>query len=109
MTGKRYEWRYDSRLQIERPHLRVDLEDLTMEEREEFEVMCQQACSQIPVRIQSLEKEYMEKFKVLERMEEDDDFFTLLNEMNEISSRISDLNVLFLHIEGRFLASHSHV
>ena len=67
--------------------------------------MCQQVCSRIPIQIQAFEDAYMKRFAELEQVEEDDTFYVLLNEMNELSSCISDLNVLFLHIEGRFLAS----
>lgn len=103
-----FELQYDARLNIERPLLHVAYEELTEEEREEFEVLCQKVCSRIPVQIQNFEREYMKRFAELEQMEEDSQFYVLLDEMNEISSCISDLNVLFLHIEGRFLASLSH-
>lgn len=109
MSGHQlYELYYDPRLKIERPLLHVDYEELSEAERAEFEVMCQRVCSRIPVQIQSFEKAYMERFETLEQTEEDDAFYAMLNEMNEISSCISDLNVLFLHIEGRFLASRAH-
>lgn len=108
MSGQPFELRYDKRLQIETPHLHVPIDHLTEAEREAFEVVCQQVCSNIPVQIQTFEKSYMERFALLEEVEEDEDFFDLLDEMNEISSCINDLNVLFLHIEGRFLASRAH-
>lgn len=103
-----YELRYDPRLRIERPYLNVDYEALSKTEREEFEVICQTVCSCISLQIRSFEKAYLERFEALERTEDDDAFYVLLDEMNEISSCISDLNVLFLHIEGRFLASREH-
>lgn len=108
MSDQPYELCYDTRLQIERPYLHVRIDELSEVEREAFEVVCQQVCSRIPVQIQVFEKKYMERFTALESAEEDDMFFDLLQEMNEISSCISDLNVLFLQIEGRFLASRSH-
>lgn len=108
MCGKPFELRYDARLQIETPHLHIPIERLTATEREEFEVVCQQVCSNIPAQIQAFEKSYMDRFAMLENVKADEDFFNLLDEMNHISSCINDLNVLFLHIEGRFLASRTH-
>lgn len=108
MNRPPYELQYDPRLNIDRPLLHVDYEDLTEVERQEFEVLCQKVCSRIPVQIQNFERQYMQRFRELDQIEEDSQFYVLLDEMNEISSCISDLNVLFWHIEGRFLASLSH-
>lgn len=105
MAERPYEFRYDARLGIDRPVLHVAYERLSKAEREAFEYKCQQVCSRIPLRIQALERTYMTRYAELEHAEADTDYFAILNEMNDISSRISELNVLFLHIEGRFLAS----
>ena len=108
MVAVPYEFRYDQRLQISKPHLYVTYEELSEEQREEYELLCQRACSGIPDQIHSLEEAYMACFEQLTTVEDDDQFHTLLDEMNELSSRISDLNVLYLQLEGHFLNERVH-
>jgi len=39
----------------------------------------------------------------LKQAEDDEAFYSLIEEMNDLSSRISDLNILYMEIEGRHL------
>ncbi|MBA4492726.1 hypothetical protein ACFO25_09475 [Paenactinomyces guangxiensis] len=108
MTTAAYEIRFDERLGIDRPVLHVDYETLSDEVQQEFEMKCQQICARIPERIKRFEREYMERFEALKEAEDDEIFFNLTDEMNEISKIICDLNILFLYIEGTFIPSSSH-
>ncbi|SFI95207.1 hypothetical protein [Thermoflavimicrobium dichotomicum] len=103
-----YEIKFDPRLKIDRPYLHVEYEQLPKQVQEEFELKCQEICSQIPDRIKSFEKEYMKKYEELKEADEDEVFFQLTDELNEISSCICDLNLLFLHIEGAYISHSVH-
>ncbi|SFS47022.1 hypothetical protein [Marininema halotolerans] len=108
MSKTTYELVFDQRLQIRKPLLHVDYEELSLEEQEQFEWLCQEICAEIPPRIQELEAIYMKSFEVLYFAEDDATFFQLTTEMNELSCLIADLNVLFLHIEGKFIQTSVH-
>ncbi|WP_054949284.1 hypothetical protein [Numidum massiliense] len=103
-----YAWQFDARLDLERPVLHVPDDELTEADRQAFAAMCQQVCAKIPERIKTLEQEYMERFTRLEDVEQDAEFHELLDEMNEISGCISELNVLYLQLEGKYLTSYVH-
>ncbi|MFC4077169.1 hypothetical protein [Salinithrix halophila] len=103
-----YERVHDERLRVDRPVLYVEYESLSEGEQQEFELLCQEICAQIPPRIKAFEEIYMDRFEALHQAENDEAFYHLLEEMNDISSRIADLNVLFLHIEGNFIAASIH-
>ena len=100
--------KFDERLQVDRPFLNVDYEQLTEEERSQFELMCQEICAHIPEKIKEFEKKYMEKFEALKEAEEEEQFLAITDEMNELSSIICDLNLLFLYIEGTYIAKSFH-
>ncbi|MBA4544174.1 MULTISPECIES: hypothetical protein [Thermoactinomyces] len=103
-----FEFRYDQRLGIKRPFLHQEYEALSKELQDEFELKCQEICSQIPERVKMLEREYMQKFNDLKEMDDETSFLRLTEEMNELSRRICDLNILYLHIEGTYLAANVH-
>lgn len=108
MSEKLYEIRFDERLQVDRPYLNIKYEDLPEKIQQEFELKCQEICSQIPEKIKSWEQKYMFRFEELRDVEDEKDFLKLTEEMNEISSVICDLNILFLTIEGSFISSSLH-
>lgn len=108
MTTPAYEFRFDERLGIHRPLLHVEYEELPEEVRQEFELKCQEICARIPEQIKRLEQEYLERYEALKEAEDDKSFYRLTDEMNEISKNICDLNILFLYIEGTYLASGVH-
>lgn len=103
-----YTLQYDEHLHVHRPILHTAYEELSMEDREAFERACQKICAHIPIQIERMEQIYMQRYAQLEDAQEDEGFFALLDEMNELSYRISALNVLFFQIEGRFLAGKSY-
>ncbi|TCS92359.1 hypothetical protein [Hazenella coriacea] len=108
MSEKQYEIRYDERLQVERPYLNIEYECLPEKVQQEFELKCQEICSQIPEQIKLFEQKYMVHFDQLRDVEDETEFLRLTEEMNEISSVICDLNILFLTIEGNFIHYSSH-
>ncbi|WP_141201759.1 hypothetical protein [Paludifilum halophilum] len=103
-----YEFPWDERLQVHRPLLHVEYEEMPPEVQHTFELKCQEVCAQIPPQIKVFEQRYMDRFEALNQAREDEDFFGLMEEMNELSSCISDLNILFLHIEGHFIGASVH-
>jgi hypothetical protein len=103
-----FEFCYDQRLGIRRPYLHREYEELSKELQDEFELKCQEICSEIPERIKVLEREYMRKFEDLREMDDETSFLRLNDEMNELSKKICDLNILYLYIEGTFLAANVH-
>lgn len=108
MSNRWYELIYDERLGIERPVLHVTYDQLTLEQQDEFEMVCQRVCAQIPPKIKLLEQAYMDCYERLKQTDGDEAFYEAMEKLNDISSRICDLNVLFLQIEGSFLASRAH-
>jgi len=108
MQTKPYEVRYDRRLKIDRPFLHIDYEELSEAEREEFELICQEICSKIPDQIKAWEQEYNNKYESLKEADDEEVFYQLTDELNEISSRICDLNLLFLYIEGTYISQSIH-
>lgn len=103
-----FELIYDERLRIQRPLLHVEYESLTPMLQSEFELLCQQVCAQIPEEIKRFEVEYLQVFDQLKDVDDEQQFLMLNEKMNDISSRICDLNLLFLHIEGTFIAYSVH-
>lgn len=107
-TNPPYEMYYDERLQIHRPILHVDYNELEKPLQAEFELLCQQVCANIPEQIKRFEEVYLQTFESLKEIEDEDQFLAINEQMNDLSSRISDLNILFLHIEGSFIAYSVH-
>lgn len=104
MENSIYEWRFDPRLNINRLILHVDPDRLSQEEKKELALRYQEMAAQIPAQVNAFEKRYMACYEKLKQVEDDGDFYSLIEEMNDLSSRISDLNILYLEIEGRYLA-----
>lgn len=99
---------FDERLGVYLPQLEVEYEQMSKEHQHEFELQCQQICSQIPERIRVLEQEYMKIYEALKEAEDDAEFMRYNDQMNELSRTICDLNLLYLHIEGSYLGAHVH-
>jgi hypothetical protein len=108
MADSIYEWRFDPRLNIRRLVLRADPDRLTDAERAELAARYQEMAAQIPAQVKAFEKRYMACYEELKQAEDDATFYSLIDEMNDLSSRISDLNILYLEIEGRYLAEKVH-
>jgi hypothetical protein len=103
----KYTMKQDERLGLARPVLLTPYDQLNTEEQASFELLCQSVCARIPETIKQFELKYMENFEALEWVDEEK-FYQLMSEMNEISSCICDLNLLFLWIEGNFQAKSLH-
>lgn len=101
-----YTFEYNKKLEIEIPIILEKEDKWTKKEKEDFLRKIQQISSKIPEKIKKLEERYMELYEKLEQNEEK--YFSNLEELNQISYDISELNVLFLRIEGRFLFSERH-
>lgn len=106
MTAQPFAFPFDERLGIRRPRLFVDYEELSTARRHRFELGCQEVCSEIPSRIRWFEKRYMTLFEALNETSSETELDRLLDEMNELSSCIADLNVLYLHIEGTYIGAN---
>jgi hypothetical protein len=103
----KYTLKQDERLGIPKPVLFVEYEKLSEEEQARFELMCQTVCAKIPEAIKVFERRYMDYFERLDQVD-DTAFYEIMGEMNEISSCICDLNLLYLWIEGNFLSTSVH-
>lgn len=103
----KYTLKQDERLGISKPVLFVEYEQLSIQEQADFELLCQTVCAKIPETIRLFEHRYMKYFDQLDQVDETG-FYELMGEMNEISSCISDLNLLYLWIEGNFLSNSVH-
>jgi hypothetical protein len=108
MENKWFELRYDPRLKLERPYLFVEYDQLPAPVQEEFEFACQRVCAQIPDKIKEFERKYLQIYESLKEAK-DEEFFAFMDELNEISSIICDLNLLYLHIEGTYLSGSVHM
>lgn len=97
---------YDDRTELEVPVIYVPMEYWEPQEKAEFYDRAQSITSKIPAKILELDKRYMTKYEELQ--ENPDDFFTIMDELNDLSGKISELNVLYLRIEGHFLQSGGH-
>ncbi|WP_124728101.1 hypothetical protein [Staphylospora marina] len=106
MSGKPYEFVFDERLGVLRPLLHVDYESMTESQQQDFELGCQEVLAAIPEKIRDWETEYLHRFEQLQTAEDDRDFVRLSEELNRISSILSDLNLLYLHIEGNYLGAN---
>jgi hypothetical protein len=99
---------YDERLGLARPVLYVEYEELSQEKQDEFELKCQESCSYIPERIKEIEQDYMQRYEALANTEDETEFLRLNDELNELSKRICELNLLYLQIEGTYLSANVH-
>ncbi|PTM60060.1 hypothetical protein [Desmospora activa] len=108
MTTPCFAFPFDERLGVRRPRLFVAYEELSREYLHRFELGCQEVCSDIPERIRLFERRYMHLFEALNGIEREAEMDRILEEMNDLSSRIADLNVLYLHIEGTYIGANVH-
>lgn len=99
---------FDPRLGLKRPRLNVEYEALSKEQQETFELGCLQICAEIPEQIRQFEQQYMNYYTQLTNVEDESVFDQLNAKMNDLSSRINDLNLLYLTIEGTYLGANVH-
>ncbi|PTX53710.1 hypothetical protein C8P63_12730 [Melghirimyces profundicolus] len=99
---------YDERLEVRRPLLHVNYEELPPESQHRFEMKCQEVCAEIPPKLKEWEERYMICFDALNQAEGEEDFDRIWDEMNDISSRIADLNLLYFHIEGHRYGANAY-
>lgn len=97
---------YDDRIELEMPVIYVPLEQWNPEETAEFFDKTQGISSKIPAKIHEFDKRYMKKYEELQHQPEM--FFEIMEELNDLSGKISELNVLYLRIEGTFLHAGGH-
>jgi hypothetical protein len=101
-----YRFVYDPRIEIEVPVLTKPLDSFSKEDLDSFYEQAQMISAKIPAKIQELDKRYMAKYDMLH--DHPELFFEIMDELNEISGKISELNVWFLHLEGRFIQTDGH-
>jgi hypothetical protein len=102
----KFGFEYNPRIELEVPVFFVPFEQLTQQDLAEFYHEVQMVTSKIPVKIQELDRRYMANYEKLE--ERPDQFFEIMDELNEISGKISELNVWFLNLEGKFIQTDGH-
>jgi hypothetical protein len=99
----KYTFKYDPRIELDVPFLYVPFEEFSQEEKTEFYSQIQDVTAKIPAKILELDRHYMNKYQELDTRP--DDVFEIMYELTELSKKICELNVLFLHLEGRFIQS----
>ncbi|RXT04133.1 hypothetical protein [Ammoniphilus sp. CFH 90114] len=102
----KYTFIFDDRIELDMPVIYVPVEQWDQEETAAFFEKTQGITSQIPAKIQEFDKRYMQKYEELQHRPES--FFEIMDELNELSGKISELNVLYLRIEGTFLHAGGH-
>ncbi|WP_044642126.1 hypothetical protein [Risungbinella massiliensis] len=108
LANNYYQFSFDKRLQLPIPKLYCEYEKMPLEVQADFELGCQKVASQIPEQIKRCEILYMDKFQLLQEAADLDGFDTLIEAMNEISSQIFDLNLLYQTIQGEYLGANVH-
>ncbi|WP_134701484.1 hypothetical protein [Ammoniphilus sp. YIM 78166] len=102
----KYNFVYDRRIELDMPVIYVPFEEWNSEETAAFYERTQGITSKIPAKILEFDKRYMKKYEELQSRPEA--FFEIMDELNELSGKISELNVLFLRLEGTFIQSDTH-
>lgn len=97
---------YDPRIELDMPVIHIPMEAWEAAEIAEFYEKTQAITSKIPAKILEFDKLYMRKYEELQVRP--DDFFEIMDDLNELSGKISELNVLYLRIEGTFLHAGGH-
>ncbi|RKD25086.1 hypothetical protein BEP19_04500 [Ammoniphilus oxalaticus] len=99
----KFKFEYNEKIELEKPLILVPMERWNQREIDEYYGKARKISAQIPSRIRQLDEQYMEKYESLQL--NPDDFFEIMEELNGISSKISELNALYLKIEGKHLQS----
>ncbi len=97
---------YDPRIELDMPVIHIPMENWEAAEIADFYDKTQAITSKIPAKILEFDKIYMKKYEELQSRPED--FFEIMEALNDLSGKISELNVLYLRIEGSFLHGDSH-
>lgn len=100
-SKQKFDFIYNPKLDIKEPVLYVPLNYLSATEKAEYFLEANKIAAEIPSKIQQLDKQYMQLHDELAG--NDEHFFDLFEEMNQISEKICELNVLYLRIEGHFI------
>lgn len=106
--SRTYEFIYDEELGIEKPILYVPMEQLSEEDQSSLYHKMEQISGQIPERIRELERKYETLYARFSEEDhiQDDRFYSRMEEMNEISRKIGELNILYLQMQGKYLTSY---
>ena len=91
----RYQFVLDERLGIPLPHLSMEWEEYTGEERADMLLAWEEIRARIPDRIQQLEAIIIEKTRQLSEEEDFARSCELNREIHELASLINDLNIWF--------------
>lgn len=102
----KFDFIYEPRIELEMPVIHIPMEDWEAAEVAEFYDKAQSITAKIPAKILEFDKLYMRKYEELQARP--DDFFEIMDDLNELSGKISELNVLYLRIEGSFLHAGGH-
>jgi len=102
----KYAFVYDPRIEMNMPVIYEPMEEWTSEEMAHFNDQALSITAQIPAKILEFDKRYMKKYDALE--EDPERFFEIMEDLNELSGKISELNVLYLRLEGKFLQTGGH-
>jgi hypothetical protein len=92
---KKYDFKYNERLEINTPYMYVDWEQLTQEEQYQVIYRWEKVRSQIPDRIKYLEKMIQERELKLQIEDDFQSFCQLSKEISDLASRVIDLNLWF--------------
>lgn len=96
-----YRFVYDEKLELETPIFLVPIDHWSEREKNAFYEKAKKISEKIPEKIRKLDETYMRKYETLH--EQPDLFFEKMEELNEISSKISALNAIYFAIEGKHL------
>ncbi|HJV47495.1 MAG TPA: hypothetical protein VJ824_17390 [Bacillota bacterium] len=99
----KFEFVYDPRIELNSPIIKIPVEEWTTEDLHQFYEEAQDVTAKIPAKILEFDKIYMQKYEELQYRPED--LFDIMEELNELSGKICELNVLYLRLEGKFLYS----
>lgn len=97
----KYSFFYNEKLGIKTPELHVEFEEMLPSEQDELLTKARKEAAKIPDRIKQFEEIYMQTYNDLENYPER--FFELMDQLNELSAIIFELNIWFYKIEGKFL------
>jgi pyruvate-formate lyase-activating enzyme len=105
---QRFAFRYDDTIRIKIPVLYVPYDELDEEEINKIHQLCDEISGEIPALIHQFEKEYEHLYEELAQGDTDEVFYKVTDRLNEISRNISELNICYYRMQGKFLNSAAH-
>lgn len=96
-----YRIEYNHKINLEIPIPLKEIEGFTKEECNDFFLKVEEISSQIRPKIEALDKEYIKLYEKLDN----DNFESILKELNDISEKISLLNLWYYRMKGYFIQS----